>query len=264
MSDRELDGRRALVTGASSGLGADFARELANRGADLVLVARRRTRLDSLAEELIAGHGVAAKVVEMDLADPAAPRTLFDRLAGTQVDILVNNAGFGIYGDFADTPWERESRMLQLNIVTLVHLTKLFLLPMRERGWGRILQVASTGAFQPSPGYAAYSATKAFVLSFGEAVSHELRGSGVSCTVVSPGVTRTEFLKVAGQEKGWFHHMTMMESMEVAQAGIDAMLAGKPSTVTGWLNRANAFTIRLMPRRMATAVSAMAMDTERK
>jgi short-subunit dehydrogenase len=264
MAISNLTGKTALVTGASSGLGVDFATELARRGANLVLVARRRDRLAQLASVLEKDHDVSVRVMAMDLAEPEAPRRLFHQATagGGRVDVLINNAGFGIYGRFTDIPWEREAAMLQLDIVALVHLTKLFVGPMVERGEGAVLQVASIGGYQPSPGYATYAAAKAFVLNFGEAINHELRGTGVSCTVVSPGVTATEFLQVAGQEKGWFHRMTMMDSPTVARIGIEAMLAGKPSVVTGWMNKMSTFSQRLMPRKVATAVSAMVMKTD--
>ena len=264
MGISDLKSKTALVTGASSGLGVDFATELAGRGADLVLVARREDRLRQLAAGLEEGYGVEVRVIAMDLSVPGAPDELFEQATadGARVDVLVNNAGFGVYGQFLDIPWEREAAMLQLDIVTLVQLTKLFARPMAARGEGAILQVASIGGYQPSPGYATYAAAKAFVLNFGEAINHELKDTGVSCTVVSPGVTATEFLQVAGQEKGWFHKMTMMDSPTVARLGIQAMLAGKPSTVTGWMNKVSTFSQRLLPRAVATAVSAMVIKTD--
>src|SRR5512146_2868283 len=167
----------ALVTGASSGLGADFARQLAARGANLILVARREEQLRAVAAEIEAAHHVATKVVPLDLAAPGAPDTLYQQLhdQGAQVDILVNNAGFGLYGDFTALPWEKEREMLVLDMIALTHLTRLFLADMLERNSGYILQVASIGAYQPSPSYAAYSAAKAYVLSLGEALNYELR-----------------------------------------------------------------------------------------
>jgi short-subunit dehydrogenase len=264
MAINSVNGKTALVTGASSGLGVDFARELAARGANLVLVARRKDRLEALAGSLRKDHGVTVTVMAMDLTDPAAPQALFQATTGggAQVDILVNNAGFGVFGRFTELSWERQADMLQLDIVTLVHLTRLFVGPMVERGMGAILQVASIAAYQPSPGYATYGAAKAFVLNFGEALNHELRATGVNCTVVSPGVTATEFLQVAGQDKGWFHKTTMMDSPTVAHLGIEAMLTGKASTVTGWINKVSTFSARLMPRKVATAVSGMVMKVD--
>jgi short-subunit dehydrogenase len=259
---QELRGSTALVTGASSGLGADFARELGARGADLVLVARRRELLDALAEELRAS-GARADVVATDLTDAAAREALHAELtrAGRAIDVLVNNAGFGLFGRFVDLPWEREREMLELDVVSLVHLTKLFVRPMVERRFGRVLQVSSIGAYQPSPTYAVYSAAKAFVLSFGEALHDELRGTGVTCTVVSPGVTATEFLRVAGQQPTAYQRRMMMTSGEVARAGVTAMLQGRATIVPGFLNAFGAFAMsRLLPRRAATRLAGRLME----
>jgi short-subunit dehydrogenase len=253
----KLLGKRAVVTGASSGLGVDFARELARLGSDLVLVARRVDRLEALAAELTKEHGVRVEVVAMDLGAPGAAQTLHAKVGGA--DILVNNAGFGLYGDALDMDWQRERAMLELDIVTLVELTKLFGKEMRQRGFGRILQVASIGAYQPTPLYATYSAAKAFVLSYGEALNYELRGTGVTCTVVSPGVTATEFLEVSGQKKTLYQRIFMMQSPEVARLGVRAMLRGKPSVVTGFSNALAAWSMRLTPRRLQTAIAYLSM-----
>jgi short-subunit dehydrogenase len=258
----ELQGRRALVTGASSGLGADFARVLAEHGCHLVLVARREDRLKQLAEEIAAKHRVDVRVIATSLSEPDAPRELHERLAaeGLEIDVLVNNAGFGVYGPFLSIPWEREREMLQLDIVTVVELTKRFAADMVRRGRGWILQVASIGAFQPTPTYASYSAAKAFVLSFGEALAFELRGAGVKVSVVSPGVTATEFLQVSGQQATLYQRLAMMKSDDVARAGIRAMLRGKPSTVPGLVNKLPAFLMRLTPRRLQARIAHMSMN----
>lgn len=257
----ELRDRWALVTGASSGLGADFARELAARGMHLVLVARREERLRALAEELTRSHGVRTRPIAVDLAKPDAPRALHERLRGEDiaVDVLVNNAGFGVYGAFLDVPWEREREMIELDVVALLHLTRLFAHDMRERGFGRVLEVASIGAFQPSPTYAAYSAAKAFVQSFGEALACELRGSGVTVTVVSPGVADTEFFAVAGQKRSWFQRATVMPSAKVARIGVRAMERGRPLVVPGFANAVTAWSMRLLPRRWQTSLAKRAM-----
>jgi len=264
MSKFELKGKTALVTGASSGLGVDFARELGRRGCHVVLVARREAQLSEVAAEVSASHGVEATTVAMDLGEADAAQRLHERLKGEgkRIDALINNAGFGVFGDAVDIPWERENAMLQLDMVTLVHMTKLFGKDMRDRGEGAILQVASNGAYQPSPGYASYAAAKAFVLSYGYAVAYELRGSGVSCTVLSPGVTATEFLRVSGQKKTWFHKLTMMDSPTVARKGIDAMQARRGSTVTGWINKIAVHSNRMNPRWMSTAIAHQVMRNE--
>lgn len=262
MSSRQnLTGRWALVTGASSGLGVDFARELADRDCNLILVARREDRLHDLAEELRTERSVEVEIEPCDLGDRTAVDDLCDGLSarGRNVDLLVNNAGFGAYGNYLEIPWEQEHQMLELDVVTLAHLTKRLATPMVEQGFGRILQVASVGAFQATPTYAAYSAAKAFVLLFSEAVHHELRGTGVTCTAISPGITATEFLKVSGQRATLYQRIFMMTSARVAAIGIRAMLRGRSSVVPGLANAVMAWSVRLMPRRAATAVAAMLM-----
>jgi short-subunit dehydrogenase len=263
MAEAILQGKTALVTGASSGLGVDFARELAALGCKLVLVARREDLLKRLQAEL-QQRGTQATIVTLDLGSPGAPQALHDllRQQGLAVDVLVNNAGFGLFGRELDIPWERTQQMLQLNMLALTQLTKLFARDMVKRGFGYILQVASTGAYQPTPTYAAYSASKAYVLSFGEALNHELRSSGVSCTVISPGVTATEFLQVSGQKPTWYHRLTMMSSAEVARAGVRRMLARRGSSVIGWLNWLAAFSVRFTPRQLAAAIGYQLMKNE--
>lgn len=244
-----LSGRTALVTGASSGLGVDFARELAQRGCRLVLVARREELLKQLQAEVQSRHGVTAIVMTLDLGDPGAPQMLYDALKaqGVAVDILVNNAGFGLFGRELDIPWERTREMLTLDIVALTHLTKLFARDMVKRGFGRMLQVASIGAYQPSPTYAAYSAAKSYVRSFSQALNFELRGTGVSSTVISPGITATEFLKVSGQKPTAYQRLMMMSSADVARIGIRAMLKGRYSVVPGFLNWLTALFTMVTP-----------------
>jgi short-subunit dehydrogenase len=257
-----LTGKTALVTGASSGLGVDFATILAEQGCNLVLVARREDRLRTLGGELGRRHGVQAHVIGMSLSPPGAAQELYDRLRALHldVDVLINNAGFGAYGPFTEIPWEREEEMLQLDIVALVHLTKLFVHDMLARNFGYILQVSSIGAYQPSPTYATYSAAKAFVLSFGEALNYELRHTNVKVSVLSPGVTETEFLQVAGQRKSLFQRLSMMQSRPVAEMGIAAMLRGKPSKVAGTMNALTAWSLRFVPRRLQAAMASAAMQ----
>ncbi|CAG0989654.1 partial Fatty acyl-CoA reductase, partial [Anaerolineae bacterium] len=173
-----LKGKWALITGASSGLGADFARDLAGRGANLILVARRADKMNELAAEIKAKHpGIEIDVIPLDLAVPDSPDNLYAQVkaAGREVEVLINNAGFGLYGMFMETDWSRTEALLQLDIVALTHMTRVFAADMVTRRSGYILQVASIGAFQPSPTYAAYSAAKSYVLYFGEALNFELR-----------------------------------------------------------------------------------------
>jgi len=258
----DLRGRWALVTGASSGLGVDFARELAGRGANVVLVARREKPMKELAAALENAHGVSTRVVAMDLAKPDAPPALADRLRseGIEVDVLVNNAGFGVYGPFLEIPWERERQMLEIDVVALVHMTKVFSIDMAKRGRGWILQVASIGAFQPTPTYATYSAAKSFVLSFGEAIAHELRPRGVRVCTVCPGVTATEFLAVAGQEATLYQRLMMMQSPAVVRSAVRALLRGRTSVVPGLGNALSAFSMRFTPRRLQAAIASAAMN----
>ncbi|MEW6401425.1 MAG: SDR family oxidoreductase [Chloroflexota bacterium] len=256
-----LQGKTALITGASSGLGADFARQLALRGCQLVLVARREDRLCELAAEISACCGGNAKCIAMDLGETDAPQHLYDQLihSGQTVDILINNAGLGLYGEFTDVPWKNLHQMLELDMITLTHLTHLFVADMSKRGSGYVLFIASTGAFQPTPTYAAYSAAKSYVLSLGEALHYELRQTGVGCTVLCPGVTRTEFFKVAGQKLTPYQRLTMMESSAVARIGIEAMLRGRASVVAGRFNALFAWATRFIPRQALAGMAYQAM-----
>lgn len=259
--ETQLKGWWALITGASSGLGVDFARELAERGCNLVLVARREDLLRQHQQDLTKRYGVTVEIVALDLAIPNAPQRLYDQLqaAGRSIDILINNAGFGLYGPFLKTPWERERNMLELDIMTLVHMTKLFISAMVNRNRGYVLQVSSIAAYQPSPLYASYGAAKTFVLNFSEALNYELRTTKVRCTVIAPGVTATEFLAVSGQQPTLYERLVMMKSPAVARIGIASMLQGRPSVVPGRINTVMAVWSRLMPRRLSTMVAEILM-----
>ena len=263
MNETQLKGKWALVTGASSGFGVDFARELAARGCNLILTARREDRLNQVAEEITKGYGVSTKIIPMDLSKPEAPQQLYDQIKaqGVQVDVLINNAGFGIYGEFAKVDWQRDCDLLQLNIVTLTQLTKLFVGDMLTRDFGFILNVASNGAFQPTPYFATYGASKSFVLNFGEALNYELRHTNVHCTAVCPGPVVTEFQQVAGQnEISPYIRMVKMDSASVARIGLQAMLKGRPSIVPGWMVSVTAWVSQRAPRRLATAVTGWLMS----
>ena len=211
-------GKTALVTGASSGLGLELARLFARDGHDLVVVARRRDHLEALATRLAAEHGVAARIIAEDLADPIAPRRIFEELQERRIDVefLVNSAGFATNGPFATSDLGRELAMVQVNAAALMHLTHLFLPGMIARRSGRILNLGSTAGFQPGPGMTIYYATKAFVNSFTEALAYELRGTGVTATVSCPGATATEFAKVAGTEESRLFHLGAMAASDVA------------------------------------------------
>ncbi|HEX8695003.1 MAG TPA: SDR family oxidoreductase [Longimicrobium sp.] len=257
----------ALVTGASGGIGEELAKLFAADGHDLVLVSRGRERLERVGQALEQAHGVAYTVVTADLADPAAPEHVFQavRAAGIEVEALVNNAGFGLSGPFVETDGEaptdlgRELEMIRVNVAAPTHLAKLFLPAMVERGRGRVLNVASTAAFQPGPTMAVYYATKAYLLSFSEALSVELRGTGVTVTALCPGPTLTGFQEVAdvGASR-LFHTPFVMSAAEVARVGYRAMRRGKPMVVAGPMNKLLAQGTRLVPRTMAARLAKMA------
>ncbi|HEX7666123.1 MAG TPA: SDR family oxidoreductase, partial [Polyangiaceae bacterium] len=251
----------ALVTGASSGIGAALARRLAERKYDCVLSARRVDRLEALARELEEKHGVKAYVVAADLGTREGARTLLEKVGalGVTIDFVANNAGFGVYGPFATQSIERVHEMIELNMVSLTTITHHFVKEMIARKKGHILEVASIGAYQPSPLYAVYAATKAYVLSFSAAVNYELRDSGVSVTAVSPGLTATEFHDVAEHEKGWWMRFITMTADDVAVIAIRNALAGRSVVTTGLMNKLMAVMVKLIPRRISTAVAELTM-----
>jgi short-subunit dehydrogenase len=240
----------ALVTGASSGFGQDFARELAGKGNNLVLVARRVEPMQQLARELEASSGVQTRVIGMDLARPGVGAELKQMLdaEGIRIATLINNAGFGIFGEFVDQPIQKTLDMLQLNMMSLTELTHVFAADMVQRGSGQILLVASIGGYQASPTYAAYSASKAYVLLLGEALHEELKKKGVTVTVVSPGVAATNFLTVSGQQATPYQRMFMMTSADVVRIGLRALQRGRASIVPGFLNALTVWSNRLAPR----------------
>jgi short-subunit dehydrogenase len=223
----------------------------------LVVTARSADRLDSLKKEIEGLHGASVRIVVQDLADPRAPVAIHDhvRAAGLEIDVLVNNAGFGMYGMFHRSDLQTELDMIQVNITAVVHLTKLFVRDMMARKRGRILNVASTAGFQPGPLQSVYYASKAFVLSFTEAIANELRGTGVTATALCPGPTPTEFQKRAnvGKVRG-LRLMMRVNPDVVVRAGYAGMMKGKAVVVPGALNNVMAFTVRFFPRRMVTAV----------
>lgn len=247
----------ALVTGASSGIGRELARVLARKGWDTILVARRADALHELAAELSA-LGTTAHVLPADLADPEGPTRVFDEVAsrGLTIDALVNNAGLGSWGPFAQTEWRTERDLLAVNVVALTELTKRFLPGFVERRHGRILNVASTAAFQPGPLMAVYFASKAYVLHLSLALADELRGTGVTVTTLCPGPTRTEFAEMAGARKtNMFLGGRGDDPADVARKGYEAMLKGRPMVVIGAVNRSLVFANRLAPRSVAARIA---------
>lgn len=247
----------ALITGASGGIGLDLAHLFARDGHDVVLVARSTDKLQQLARDLEKSHKVAAHVIAADLAKPDAPARVFEetRARRLQIDCLVNNAGFGLTGKFAQTDLQAELEMIQVNVTAVVHLTKLFMEGMVARNRGRIMNVASTAAFQPGPLMAIYYASKAFVLSFSEAVSEELSDTKVTVTALCPGPTSTGFADAANMNETRLFNLTKpMASMEVARIGYRAMMRGKRVAITGMRNKLVAQSVRVSPRFVVTKV----------
>jgi short-subunit dehydrogenase len=252
----------ALVTGASSGLGAEFAGQLAARGQDVILVARSADRLTALAERLTAEHGVAAHVLAQDLSESGAARRIADRLAelGLGVHLLVNNAGFGTCGRFEDIAGQRDHEQLMVNVVALVDLTHALIPGMLERGSGAVVNVASTAAFQPAPYFAVYGAAKAFVLNFGLALREEYRKRGVRVLTVCPGPVDTAFFDVIGTRKAAVNG-SMTTPPPVVRAALRALDRDRGYVTPGL---GNAWAAHLLPRRPRTLVAAVAERVTRK
>jgi short-subunit dehydrogenase len=247
----------ALITGASAGIGYELAKLFARDGNDLVLVARSGDKLSQLAGELERAYNIRATVIVADLSLPAGPDEVFGatQQAGINVDVLTNNAGFGQFGFYVETDLQEELRQIQLNVTSLTHLTKLYVRPMVARKKGRILNVASTAAFQPGPLMAVYYATKAYVLSFSGALSNELRGTGVTVTCLCPGPTTTEFHKRAAMDLSNMMKAPFMDARSVAEIGYRAMLKGKPTVIAGKMNWLVAQSTRFAPRSWTAAVA---------
>jgi hypothetical protein len=248
----------ALVTGASSGIGLELSRVLAREGHDLVLVARREPELKAVAEELKSRYGAQSTVICADLSQPDAAERVFEDVTtgDRQVDILVNNAGFGGQGRFAETDGTAEQRMLAVNVVALTALTKLFLPSMVARRSGRVLNVASTAAFQPGPFMAVYYASKAYVLSFTEALAEELTGTGVTATALCPGVVPTGFQSAAdlSENTPLLHSPGAKPPDVVAEAAYRGMMQGKRIVIPGALNKLGVQSVRVSPRRVMVKV----------
>src|SRR5450432_1443264 len=258
------DRKTALITGASFGIGSEFARIFAREGYNLVLVARTADKLRQLASELEKAYGTRSLILAADLTDPGAPAYVLDPTtrADIQVDVLVNNAGFGQYGLFVDNDLEECLRQIQLNVTTLTHLTRLYLPAMVERRSGRILNVASTAAFQPGPLMAVYFATKAYVLHFSEALANELKRSGVTVTCLCPGATVTEFHKRAKATGMRLLKMGAMDARTVAEDGYRALIAGEPVVISGFKNWLVAQSVRFSPRRLVTAIARKTQEVQ--
>jgi len=240
-----------IITGASSGIGLSLAYLTAEKGHDLILVARSGDKLKRLKQRLEQAHDIHVVVQVLDLSKPESPSQLYDECQrkGLVVDGLVNNAGFGDYGPFDTSKTDVYHRMVQLNVASLTTLTALFLKDMQLAGKGRILNVGSVAAFQPIPNFAVYAATKAYVMQFTEALHYELRGSPVTATLLSPGVTETEFVKRANMGDAANAQKGTMDASTVALMGYNAMMAGKLNVTPGWQNKLLAFGSKIMPSR---------------
>lgn len=250
--------KTALITGASSGIGLEFAQLHAAKGGNLVIVARNESRLKELKTTLEGRHKIKVFVIAKDLTQPQAPQEIFDTVnqENLTIDYLINNAGFGEHGLFVETDWEKEYQMIQLNITALTHLTKLFLREMVRRKQGKILNLASTAAFQPGPTMAVYFATKAFVLHFSEAINNEVRKDGITVTALCPGITESNFAATANLEKSALLKTKHIPSAEeVAAFGYKAMLKGKTVAIHGFKNKLLAASVRFAPRSAVVKIS---------
>jgi len=254
----------ALITGASDGIGLELARIHAAAGDDLILVARRLDRLEALRKEILTSspHKLDIHCYGLDLSIPASIENLYrsTSASGLQVDYLINNAGFGTHGPFESIPWEKEASMIDLNVRAVVHLTKLYMQDMIQRGSGRIMNVASTASFQPGPGMAVYFATKAFVLHFSEAIHFELKRHGITVTSLCPGPTQSGFaqaMKEPGQAApSMLKSKQIPRSAEVARFGYEAMMHGRTVAVHGFMNRFLAASTGLFPRALVVRITA--------
>jgi hypothetical protein len=247
----------ALITGASNGIGLELAKIHASKGDNLVLVARNISKLNQIKTELESQYKISVHIIGKDLSLPNAPQEVYDELKHKNIviDYLINNAGFGDYGFFYETNWEKELQMINLNITALTHFTKLFLQDMIKHKSGKIMNVASTAAFQSGPTMAIYYASKAYVLSFSEAIDNEVSDKGVTVTTLCPGPTETGFLEAAAlQDSKLFKGKKIAGAKEVAEYGHKAMMQGKTVAIQGFMNRVMANAVRFIPRALAVKV----------
>jgi hypothetical protein len=266
---REGDGKTALVTGASAGIGKAFAELLAERGYGLVLTARRRDRLDELASRLTGKHGIPTHVVVADLAEPAASAQIADavRAQGLHIDVLINNAGYGVPGSYVSVAWADHQRFMQIMMTAVCDLTYRLLPPMVERGWGRVINIASVAGMVPAPaGHTLYGASKAFIIRFSEALAAENAPKGVNVTAVCPGFTYSEFHDVTGtrQQMSSMPSMLWLDAHDVAREGYDAVMRGDSVVVNGRIYRFLLWLMGIVPKGIVKAVSGRAGRQYRK
>lgn len=263
----DLTGKRALVTGASSGIGEAIALDLAGRGADLVLTARRKDALDTVAAAC-AARGVRVDVITADLGMPSAASALWAAAtAGGPIDLCINNAGFGYFRPFGEVEWAREAELVQLNMTSVVELSRLFVAARKgDPGRAYLMNVASIGAYQAVPNMTLYAASKAFVRNFTEGLHDELRAAGtpVTATCVCPGGTQTAFHAQAGAGNyGWIANASMMSAEQCATRAVRALLAGKRTYIPGLVNKLSCFGVRLVPRRLASWLATRVLGKPR-
>jgi uncharacterized protein len=258
--------RTALITGATEGIGLAFSKLFADKGVNLILVARNEKRLQTIAREL-SSEKVSIRIYAKDLSIPDNAKYIYEDLKSQNitVDYLINNAGFGINDLYTDIDWQKELEMFNLNMITLAYFTKVFAKDMVARNFGRVLNVGSTGSFQPTPYMAGYGATKAFVLSLSQAVNYELKGTNVSVSVLCPGVTDTKFHAVAETENTWMSKLFLHASAEeVARYGYKLMMKGKPFGIHGLANKIMIFFNRIVPRNVMVVSSGIVMKKKSK
>lgn len=255
--------KTALITGASNGIGYELAKVHAEGGDNLILVARSLDRLDEIKKELEEKHNISVFTIGKDLSQPGAAKEIYEELKQKSIviDYLVNNAGFGDFGLFADSDWNKQEQMVNLNITALAHLTWLFLPDMICRRGGKILNVASTASFQPGPTMAVYFASKAFVLSFSEAVNNEVREHGITVTALCPGPTKSGFQKAASMDgKKLPERNNIASSREVAEYGHTAMMKGKAVAIHGFKNTLLANSVRFAPRSLVVKLTRQVQE----
>lgn len=254
--------RTVLITGASSGIGLELAKLFVRDGYNLVLVARRKHQLEKFANEISIKSKIRVTTIEKDLSLPSSPQEIFDELKAKSihVDILVNNAGTQVYGKFQSTNFEKQLQLIQTNLTSLTHLTNLAITEMLKQGYGKILNVGSTGSFAPGPLNAVYCATKAYVLSFSEAISSDLEGSGITVTALCPGATKSEFAEKANLTNARIFNSFVMTSRKVAEVGYKSLFKRKRVVVAGLYNKLMIFLLRLTPRWMILWLSKILMS----
>jgi len=260
----EWKGKWALITGASAGIGVEFATQLAAEGTHLALTARRRDRLEALSEKLKGAHKIQTEIIVADLAQPDAPEKVYGitKQKGLPIELLINNAGFGQYGELTQVETQRLLNMVQVNCSAVVHLTRLFLPDMIARRSGYVLIVASTASFQAVPYISTYATTKAFDLLFAEGLAEEMKPHGIHVCALCPGSTESEFHAIAGQEQ--FTSKNQETAEKVARTGLQALAAGKSYVISGLGNYLGAHSQRIVPRRMVTQIAANMFRPDKK